>query len=82
MVERNRNAVERGKKTFLVACRSPRPTCRTAILVTNPSCTLRQEGVMRKHLASLALIAFFGGAANAADILPGPMPQAMPEPMP
>jgi len=37
---------------------------------------------MRKHLASLALIAFFGGAANAADILPGPMPQAMPGPMP
>ena len=37
---------------------------------------------MRKHLASLALIAFFSGGANAADLGPGPMPQAMPGPMP
>ena len=37
---------------------------------------------MRKHLASLALIAFFSGGAHAADLGPGPMPQAMPGPMP
>ena len=27
IVERNRNAVERCEKTFIVACRSPRPSC-------------------------------------------------------
>ena len=49
------------------------PKLPRAILLPIQVCTLRR---------SLALIAFFGGAANAADILPGPMPRPVPKPMP
>ena len=37
---------------------------------------------MKKQMALAAFVAFLGSVANAADLGPGPMPQAMPGPMP
>jgi outer membrane immunogenic protein len=37
---------------------------------------------MKKQMALAAFVTFLGSVANAADLGPGPMPQAMPGPMP